>query len=181
MLILPGDSRPAKIAIINPALPFGAPGQYTSFAGDYGDMEKQVQAAIIDGNEVRLYHKDLATPTGENIAAQVIVTHIPPGHVQPFHTHHTLHEMTFVLDGSILAIDSDTLNDADAEEIRKHGSLVSKGRLVIEEPGVRHTIMNPNTCYAVLYTVQSARIPLDEFPKDWVRDKPRDVVAKVVA
>ena len=169
MLVVPNASLLMKVAVIDPGLEYGQPGQYVSFEGS--EALRKASLGQLDRKEVRYYYKNLATSSGEPIPSQLIITHIPPGHVQPFHTHESLHEHTIVAEGNIIAIDSETLLEKDVEEIRRLGTLLGVLDMVVEDPGVRHTIMNPNQCRAVTYTIQTARIPLAEFPHDWVRDK----------
>lgn len=171
MNIVPGGN-PLKIAIINPKKAYGDDGQYVSCEGSTEEMIRQAANARAEGCEIRWYYKGLETQNGEAIASQIIVTEIPSGHTQPFHTHHTLHEMTLVLAGQIVAIDSDTLTEQSSrDELARTGKLIGIMEMVIEGPGTRHTIANFGDTYAQLVTVQSARIPLEEFPQDWHRDK----------
>lgn len=179
MIIVPNKERLLKVALIDPKLAYGQPGQYVGREGTTADMLKFASEGDVDGKEVRYYYKNLATSAGEPVPSQLIITHIPPGHVQPFHTHYKLHEFTIVTEGSIVVVDHDTLVEHDVDGIKKFGMILRVGDVVIEDPGVRHTIMNPNSCRAVIYTVQTARIPLAEFPHDWVRDqKPAEAEQK---
>ena len=157
------------IALIDPLKKVGEEGQYRRLPADYDGLEAVVTAARVAGLEIRHYYKNLATEAGEVVSSQLIITELPPGHVQPFHTHLKLHEMTIVHEGRIVNIESATLQETDLDDIREYGVWLNSGDLVIEEPGKRHTQMNPGTVYAVTYTVQTARIPLEEFPADWNR------------
>jgi hypothetical protein len=157
------------VALIDPAKKVGEAGQYRRLPPDYEGLGAVVIAAKVAGLEIRHYYKNLATEAGEIVSSQLIITELPPGHVQPFHTHLKLHEMTIVHDGIIVNIESETLQETDVAEIIERGARLGPGDLVIEEPGKRHTQMNPGTVYAVTYTVQTARIPLEQFPSDWNR------------
>jgi len=170
MKIFPQQGK-AKIAVIDPAKAFGEAGQYVTNEGDISDLQELALLAKGVGKEIRWYFRNLDTADGEMVATQVIVTEIPPGHVQPFHTHETLHEATLVLVGSICAIDSDKLHEHDDEQgLKAAGVTLGPMQMVIEGPGTRHTIMNVGQEYALLVTTQTARIPLTEFPHDWHRD-----------
>ncbi|MGB4076461.1 MAG: hypothetical protein WBK28_02030 [Minisyncoccia bacterium] len=166
------------IALIDPKKGFGETGQYTKYEGDLRDMIKHALAARTVGLEVRFYYRGLSSDQGEKVASQVIETWIPPEHVQPFHTHHTLHEMTLIIEGEVVAVDSDTLSEEDLRASLRDGSLLSHGavvrthEMVIEGPGTRHTIVNATYAYAKLITVQTARMSLSDFPSDWHRDAP---------
>lgn len=171
MRIIP-DTEEMELAVIDPKKSYGEPGQYTKHAGPMSCLQTTAEIARAAGCELRWYYKSLETADGEPVASQVIVTEIPPGHVQPFHTHHRIHEMTIVEKGQIIAVDSETLTEADLAELGEVGRIVSAGQMVIEGPGTRHTILNWTDSYARLYTIQTARIGLSEFPHDWHRDKP---------
>lgn len=158
-----------EVAIIDPGKKYGEPGQYQKYSNDFPELAKIVNQALGFGREVRCYYHGLTASDGEPIASKLIVTHVPPGHVQPFHTHETLHEMTVVALGRIVAVDSETLTEADKDAILEQGARLEIGDMVVEDPGIRHTIMNPGPAYAIIYTVQTARIPLEKFPADWKR------------
>lgn len=166
------------IAVIDPTLALGENGQYQKFVGDDEEVLGIAALAKEARKEVRLYYQDLQAAGDELVASKIIETWIPPFHVQPFHTHHTLHEMTVVVEGAILAIDSDLLNERDlkrvigTQELFKLGTIVHKHAMVIEGPGTRHTVVNHTAFYAVMITIQTARMGMDKFPSDWQRDKP---------
>lgn len=172
MQIVPNPDHLMQVAVIDPKLMYGQPGQYVSQKGDKVEMLRLAEEGVANGREVRLYYKNLTTSSGEKVASQLIITHIPPGHVQPFHTHHRLHEYTIVAVGEIIAVDSDWLTEVDVEGIKVAGQRMVVGDLVVEDPGQRHTLMNPGPGFATTYTTQTARIRLEEFPHDWERDRP---------
>lgn len=168
------------IAVIDPSLAFGEPGQYEQFTESVEDVLVRANAAKAEGKEVRLYYKGLQADGDEPVASQVIETWIPPRHVQPFHTHHRVHEMTLVMEGEILAVDDDQLDESDLKfclgspQLLTLGKIVGRHGMVVEGPGTRHTVVNHTDAYAVLVTVQTARLDIAEFPADWHRDKPAD-------
>ncbi len=167
------------LALINPKKAYGEEGQYLRLEGTPVNLLRRARSAKDGGFEIRLYYEGLVADGDEPIASKVIETWIPPGHVQPFHTHHTLHEMTIVLEGEIIAVDSDSMTEADLKASLvesgpyPHGEVIGDHQMIIEGPGARHTIVNATSAYAKLITVQTARMGLDEFPSDWHRDKPR--------
>jgi len=167
MRVIPNKGH--EIAVIDPSKKYGEDGQYRKYSSDRPDLEEIIARALACGCEIRYYYHGLTTSDGEPIASKLVVTHVPPGHVQPFHTHGTLHEMTIVTWGCIIAVDSDALTEADKDAILKQGTRLTNGDMVVEDPGVRHTVMNPGPAYAIIYTVQTARIPLEKFPADWKR------------
>jgi quercetin dioxygenase-like cupin family protein len=178
MKVIKSNGQLTKLAIIDPRLAQGEPGQYVSMEDTQAKLAVAAALARLEGKEIRWYYKDLQTSADEKLAMQIIVTEVPPGHVQPFHAHHVLHEATTVESGCVLAIDSDTLTEVDKDEIRAQGTLLVAGDMVIEDPDVRHTIMNPDTgTYCIMITVQTPRIPMAEFPHDWVRNEAAAVKA----
>lgn len=167
------------LALINPKKAYGEAGQYQRFEGTPADLLKHAESARNGGFEVRLYYEGLVADGEEPVASKIIETWIPPGHVQPFHTHHTVHEMTLVIEGEIVTIDSDSLTEADVKaalaegRLLRYGTVVGDHCMVIEGPGTRHTIVNASPVFAKLITVQTARMHLSAFPADWHRDKPQ--------
>jgi len=157
------------VAVIDPQKKVDEPGQYESYKGSEIDLAKIIVAAKITGCEIRWYYKDLITLFGEVVPAKVIVTEIPPGHIQPFHTHDNVHEITVVDEGSIMAVDSNDLKEEDRARLLEIGVILNQGDMVIEDPNVRHTVLNHTRDYATMTTVQVARIPIEKFSADWNR------------
>lgn len=174
MVVVPDNGQLLKIAIIDPAKKYGEEGQYVTYEGSLEELEDVAEKARWTRKEVRWYYRDLRDDSDDPVASQVIVTEIPPGHIQPFHTHRTLHEVTIVMHGEIRAVDSDHLEEGSpARELFDAGRVIKERCMVVEGPGTRHTIYNTSQNYATMVTIQTARIPLDEFPHDWERDKPK--------
>jgi len=161
-----------KVAVIDTKLAYGQPGQYIACEAGTDEMMKLAAEGVVAGKEIRYYYRNLTISAEGPVTSQFIITVMPPGHVQPFHTHYNLNEMTLVTEGSVISIDHDTLSERDIEDIQRLGHLLDVGDMAIVVPGVRHTLMNPTTHRAILLAVQTARIPLAEFPADWVRDNP---------
>ncbi|MBU1202545.1 cupin domain-containing protein [Patescibacteria group bacterium] len=158
------------IAVLDHSKELGQPGQYSSYKGDeLEDLASIVAAAKTNGFEIRYYYKDLHTSASEIIPTKIIITDIPPMTVQKFHSHQAVHELSVVTDGEIVVIDSDVLNEADVEAIRSQGVALRVNDMVIEDPGVRHSVANLTDSYATFTTVQTARIPFERFEADWVR------------
>ena len=166
------------MAVIDPGKVQGEEGQYVKHEGVLSSLMCLAYEAKEQGKEVRFYYQGLIADGEEPVASKVIETWIPAGHVQPFHTHHTVHEMTLVMEGAILTVDSDTLSEDALKELvgtdalLTHGDVVGEHEMIIEGPGTRHTIVNHTDGYAVLVTVQTARMDIDKFSSDWHRDKP---------
>lgn len=157
------------VAVIDPKKRHGEAGQYVKYAPDDPTLATVVSVARSAGCEVRYYFSDVKTIAGEEIPLKIIVTEIPPGHVQPFHTHETVHEVSVVDEGTITEIESDTLEEVDVVAIKKAGTKLSVGEMVVEEPGKRHTIANFTGEYAKFTTTQSARMQREKFAADWKR------------
>jgi quercetin dioxygenase-like cupin family protein len=155
------------IAIIDPHKKMGEKGQYNFFKEDQ-ISEEIISQARKDGLEIRYYNRNIKTVNGEMVPIKIIVTEIPPGHVQPFHTHQKIHEATTVIEGSITVIDSNEIKTEDKKRIENEGVVLNKWETVVEDPEIRHTVANLSQKYATMYTIQSARIPFEEFKEDWI-------------
>lgn len=165
MLVIDGNK--IDVAVVDPSMEYGQTDQYVKYSGNKEDLSNIIFAARNQKKEIRYYYKGLSTEEGELISANLIITEIPSGHIQPFHTHEKIHEFTLVNKGIIVAVDSENFQEGELEEIKKQGKLLKEWDMVIEEPEVRHTILNPSDEYAILTTVQTARIPMEDFPTDW--------------
>ncbi|MBT6691656.1 cupin domain-containing protein [Candidatus Parcubacteria bacterium] len=165
MLILP-DAQ--KVAIIDPRKKMGEEGQYTTHTGSQEALETVIGDAREAGMELRYYYTDMSDGNGENVPIKVIVTEIPPYHVQPFHTHSNVHEVSTVLFGEVVAVDSDTLVEANHQEIEEVGTVVKRGGSIIADRGVRHTVANFSDSVAVFITQNVLPLPKGEdFEPDW--------------
>lgn len=159
-----------RIAVINPLKKVGEKDQYVTYSGKETALISKILAARLTRKEIRYYYQDLVTTDGEVIPLKMIITETPPGHVQPFHIHENVHEVTLINKGEMIAIESKTLRESDLEEIKKGGELLKEGDMVIEDPEVRHTHMNASDEYIVTTTIQAARrVPFEKFFADWKR------------
>ena len=157
------------VAVIDPKKRAGEPGQYMKYVADDPDLALVLSAARSAGCEIRYYFSDVKTIAGEVIPLKIVVTEIPPGHVQPFHTHETGHEVSVVSEGTITEIESNVLGETDVATLKKVGTKLSAGDTVVEEPGKRHTVANFTRRYAKFTTTQSARMVREKFASDWKR------------
>jgi len=174
--------NPGSIAIIDPRKKRGEEGQYVQHKGALHELYALAEQARREGKEIRWYYRDLQTEGEEGgverIASHFIITEVPPRHVQPFHTHYELHEITLVLKGQVVSVNSDTLSEDDLKatiadgRIWQLGEPIGRFQTLTEKPGTRHTVANPSsTEWAHIITVQTARKPIEEFSIDWVADK----------
>jgi len=170
-----------EIAIIDPKKGYWESGQYVKYDARKLSQMNQVEIVVTArnaGKEIRYYYQHMITFGGENVPAKLIVTEIPPGHIQPIHTHLDVYEWTWVVEGELIAIDcvgaTAHLTEKDWVDIVKHGTILAPGDTVLAEPGVRHTVMNRGPeRYCVINTVQVGRILRPEgFNVDWVREEP---------
>ncbi len=168
MVIVPKGSM-GGIALIDPKKKQGEQGQYVLLKGSRTELAEAVAAARLLGKEVRYYFKDVVCVNGEKMPAKVVITEIPPGHVQPFHAHDTVHEVSTVDEGEVIAVESETLTEDDAYSIKKQGVRLYEGDMMVADPGKKHTIANLSDVYARFTTVQVARVPYEEFSADWRR------------
>jgi len=174
MIITPAPGKTHEVGIINPSKRVGDTGQYTLLEGTLEELDGRLILARKHGFEIRWYYKNAMTYEGEIILSQLSMTEIPPGHVQPFHTHHTINETILVIQGSIMAIDSDELDESDLEKLLRNSVRVNQYQSVIQGPGQRHTIFNPFDKYASFIASQTARLPEGvELSADWSTDKPK--------
>ena len=153
------------VNIIDPQKKKGEDGQCIKLEGNNPDLLALVMHARKNGMEIRWYYRKIVTSNGIQVPAKVIITEIPSGHIQPWHLHQSIHEISRVDEGRIWAIDAP--ETMDREEIAKRGTVLSEGDMVIEDPGVRHTIANLSDEPAILTTVQVANIPFEQFNVDW--------------
>lgn len=157
------------IAVIDPKKRPGERGQYVKYAANDPDLAIILSSARSAGYEIRYYFSDVKTIAGEVIPLRIVVTEIPPGHVQPFHAHETVHEVSVVNEGTITEIESDVLEETDFAALKRAGTKLLAGDTVVEEPGKRHTIANFTGKYAKFTTTQSARMQREKFASDWKR------------
>lgn len=169
MVIVPKGSL-GGIAIIDPTKKQGETGQYVALKGSQAELAEAVAVARVLNKEIRYYFKDVASANGEKLPAKIVITEIPPGHVQPFHAHDTVHEVSTVDEGEIVAIESDTLEESEVNFIREQGTALREGDMMVADPGKKHTIANLSKAYARFTTIQVARdIPYEQFSADWRR------------
>ncbi len=157
------------IAIIDPTLQYGDVGQYVKFAGTDPKREEYLRDAKERKCEIRYYCAALKTARGEDVPFRVLFAEVPPGHIQPFHTHEKIHEVLVVCSGEITSVVHPSLTEKDVAGIRKHGQLVTEGSVAVSEPGDRHTIANLGDEYASILFVQSPRGQSTAITPDWIR------------
>lgn len=87
---------------------------------------------------------------------KVVLTHIPSGHSQDWHSHKELYDATWVVGGEVMAKD---LRDGRVHEVR----LVA-GDFVVFEPGFAHTLTNPSLEPATTLTMKLQR-PSESSPE----------------
>jgi quercetin dioxygenase-like cupin family protein len=131
--------------------------------GDDPGLERAVEQARIEGKEIRWYYRNLVTSDGKEVPARVIVTEIPSGHIQPWHLHESIHELSLVEQGQIINVDEPETQDRS--EILKRGKFLGQGDMVVETPKVRHTIANFSEKFATFVTIQVANV--GPFKIDW--------------
>lgn len=152
------------IAIIDYGKRFKEKGQYVFHKGGQKDLEKKIAAARKENKEIRYYYKDLRTSSGEALPCQIVVSEIPPGSVQLWHVHEDIHEAIIVNEGRVIAVDA--TETVDILKIRERGVVLEKGDMVVQDPGVRHTICNDTGEYVVMTATQVKRIPVEKFTVD---------------
>lgn len=79
---------------------------------------------------------------------KVVITDIPPGHIQNLHHHDVLYDVAYVLSGEVVAVGG---VGAEATEV-----VLSTGDLVEFEPSVPHTFRNDSASMARMLTLKIA-------------------------
>ncbi|MEK7515504.1 MAG: cupin domain-containing protein [Patescibacteria group bacterium] len=159
----------SKAAIIDTTKKYGDKGQYRLLSSSKKNLKTALKDAKKNQHEVR-YDYDMMKAGGKKLPFRFIITDIPPGHIQPFHSHKNLHELTIVLGGEILYIESDKLSESKSarKEMKKIGVKLSVGDLVIDDKIKRHTVANYSKSYARMITIQSAKKEGANLVTDWI-------------
>lgn len=159
----------SKAAVIDTAKKYGEKGQYQLFSASGKGLGNILNNARKKNFEIR-HDYDLIKVMGKKLPFRFIITDIPPRHVQPFHTHKALHELTIVLSGEIFYIESDRLSEKTSvkSEIKKNGVKLTEGDLVIDDKIKRHTVANFSRKYARMITIQSAKKEGANLLTDWI-------------
>ena len=97
--------KPEAVALIDTELEFGEDGQYIKKSIDDWEREERkdwqeiVSQARQEEKEIRLYMPTSKQPGLGKV--RQIVTHTPPGHIQPGHTHEDEREILMVFQGEL--------------------------------------------------------------------------------
>jgi quercetin dioxygenase-like cupin family protein len=158
-----------EVAVVDPSKKIGEDGQYTRYKGDHPQLKKILEGAHVRGLEVRKYVEHIAAHTEGIIPLKYVITEIPPMHVQPFHSHTNVDEINLITSGEVYFIESESLAETDVEQLRKQGTLLSAGDVVVSAPGKRHTLANLSDAYAQVTGTISAIAAITEFQPDWKR------------
>ncbi len=159
----------SKAAVIDTTKKYGEKGQYHLFSSSVKGLKNILVGAKKKRFEIR-HDYDLIKVMGKKLPFRFIITDIPPGHIQPFHKHKALHELTIVLEGEIFYIESDKFSEETStkNEIKKSGIKLTEGDLVIDDKIKRHTIANFSKEYARMITIQSAKKSGTNLVTDWI-------------
>lgn len=160
----------SKVAFVDTKKRFGEKGQYTTIASRNKRIKHYIASARKAGHEIRYDYYDIEAGKGM-LPYRVIITDVPAKHVQPFHAHQHLHEMTIVSEGEIYYIESDTLSeDTDSKALlKRHGKKLTIGDMIVDDTGARHTIANFSHKSARLITIQSEKKEIKALQADWIR------------
>ena len=160
----------SKTAIIDTTKKYGDIGQYRLLSAFKKGLKTELAHAKKNRFEVR-YDYDLIKAGNKKLPFRFIITDIPPGHIQPFHTHQNLHEVTIVLNGNIWYIENEKLSEiaSNRSELKKKGVGLSVGDLVIDDKIKRHTVANFSRAYARMITIQSSKKEGANLVRDWIR------------
>jgi uncharacterized cupin superfamily protein len=104
-----------------------------------------------DRGERRLYHLF--------DEVEIIITHVPPGHTQPFHRHQEISELYYVVEGAVEAFEGDD------------SWVIERGDSFLVTPDAKfHTVSNHTKGYAVMATIK-LKPSNDSCPELFGRDK----------
>ena len=157
------------IAIIDPSKKLGDEGQYKRYRGDNQEIDTILSEARDAGHEIRCYVENIPSGDVGTVPLKYVITDVPPGHVQPFHRHSAVDEINLVEKGEAYFIESETIAEQDKDMIRKEGTLLRAGDVVVSTSGKRHTLANLSDEYAHIIGTISARSSTTEFKPDWIR------------
>lgn len=158
-----------EIAIIDPSKKLGDEGQYKRYRGDNPDIDSILRDARDAEHEIRCYVENIPSGDTGTVPLKYVITDVPPGHVQPFHRHSAVDEINLIEKGEAYFIESDTIEEDDKEMIRKEGTLLRAGDVVVSTSGKRHTLANLSNEYAHIIGTISAKSSTTEFKPDWIR------------
>ncbi|MCR4276212.1 MAG: cupin domain-containing protein [Candidatus Parcubacteria bacterium] len=158
-----------EAAVIDPQKRVDEEGQYIRYRGDYPNLERILTQARADNMEIRRYVENIVAEDGGVIPLKYVITEVPPGHVQPFHSHTNVDEINLISAGEVYFIESETLTEQDVGSIREQGTLLRSGDAVVSSSDKRHTVANLSGAYALLIGTISAKESAAEFKPDWRR------------
>jgi len=113
--------------------------------------------------------ENIAAENGGVIPLKYVITEVPPGHVQPFHSHTNVDEINLINSGEVYFIESETLTEQDVGSIREQGTLLRAGDVIVSSSDKRHTVANLSGSYVLLIGTISAKESAAEFKPDWRR------------
>ncbi len=158
---------PDKLAVLDHSKKEGEAGQYGAFGPEHADaFETIIDDARIKGWEIRWYWINITTKGNrERVPFKIIRTEIPPNTIQKLHHHETVHEVSVIEDGELWFYDHEGDEEFKFDNIIQNGYAVRAGEMVIEEPGIPHTVANFSGKRATFITYQVIRTD-EEFVED---------------
>lgn len=157
-----------SFAIIDPSKKIQQDGQYKKFfVAETGDFQAIIDDARKNNFEIRYHFTDNKNNEGGVVPVKLIITEIPPGHVQPFHVHKNCYEITVVERGEVSYIEDDSLSNEDVQEIKNTSKVLRTGDMVFDDNGKRHTVANFSDTYVKVITTQTPRPYAQAFMPDW--------------
>lgn len=82
---------------------------------------EEAPTRVVEADEQRHYY--LFREKDPNFPLELIITEVPPGHTQPFHSHETIDEITVVLHGEAMGLTKETKDSPQQEHPIKAASL----------------------------------------------------------
>jgi hypothetical protein len=160
-----------SFAVIDPSKKINEEGQYKKFTVLEVDNFLDIIADAREKNfEIRYHYNDVKNNEGGTVPVKFIITEIPPGHIQPFHTHNNCYEITVVDCGEVYYVEDDVLDVTDTQGVKKVARLLRERDMVFDDEAKRHTVANFSDKYARLLTTQTPRPYSKDFVPDWSKE-----------
>lgn len=157
-----------SFAIIDTSKKVHEDGQYKKFfVSETSDFHSVIESARQKNFEIRYHYMNVKNNEGGFVPFKMIVTEIPPGHIQPFHVHKNCYEITVVQHGEVSYIEDEFLGNEDVQDIKRISKILREGDMVFDDNSKRHTVANFSDVYVKVLTMQTPKPYTQDFAPDW--------------